>query len=174
LGTILLNEHDFLPYISAIRTISADSMPFCLYSAHIAPIWVPHFHPHYISPAGGKPMVNCLISHGIISPSGKVNKDKINLVSGAAAPPFAEMVWLSSGGDAETINRLTSILTSMNTQNEREALFRLIQMLYGLLGLKLSKEASLMAGSDETLEYFLHSFIIDFGEIMSDYLIETM
>jgi hypothetical protein len=118
-------------------------------------------------------MLNCPISHGIVNPSGKVNKDKINLVSGAVTPPFAEMVWLSSGGDAETINRLTSILVSMNTPNEREALFRLIQMLYGLLGLKLSKEASLMAGSDEALEYFAHSFIIDFGEVMHEYFAES-
>jgi hypothetical protein len=118
-------------------------------------------------------MINCLISHGIVSPSGTINKDKINLVSGAVTPPFAEMVWLSSGGDAETINRLTSVLTSMNTPNERAALFRLIQMLYGLLGLKLPKEASLMAGNDETLEYFLFSFICDFGEIMQENFIET-
>jgi hypothetical protein len=118
-------------------------------------------------------MPNRLISHGIINQSGTINKDKINLVSGTVTPPFAEMAWLSSGGDAETINRLTSILLSMNTSEERASLFRLIQMLYGLLGLKLPTEISLMAGNDEILEYFLHSFVIDFGEIMGEYLIET-
>jgi hypothetical protein len=118
-------------------------------------------------------MLNCLISHGIVSSSGTINKDKINFVSGTVTPPFAEMVWLSSGGDAETINRLTSILSSMNTPKDREALFRLIQMLYGLLGLKLPQEAVSMAGNPETLEYFLFSFICDFGEIMHEYLTET-
>jgi hypothetical protein len=118
-------------------------------------------------------MLNCLVSHGSVSPSGKVHKDKINLVSGAVTPPFAEMVWLSSGGDAETINRLTSVLTSMNTPNEREALFRLIQMLYGLLGLRLPKEAVDMAENSEALEYFLFSFLCDFGEVMCEYFAES-
>jgi hypothetical protein len=119
-------------------------------------------------------MLNCLISHGIVNQSGTMNKDKINLISGAVTPPFAEMVWLSSGGDAETINRLTNILTSMNTPKEREALFRLIQMLYGLLGLKLPQEAKVMTANHETLEYFVFSFLCDFGEAMREYLIEDV
>jgi hypothetical protein len=118
-------------------------------------------------------MLNCLISHGIVSTSGKIHKDKINLISGAVTKPFAEMVWLSSGGDLETINRLTSILSTMSTTNEREALFRLIQMLHGLLGLKLPSNVALMVANPDVLEYFLFSFICDFGEIMSEYLVEA-
>jgi hypothetical protein len=50
-----------------------------------------------------------------INPASETEKTKINLVAGAATPPFAEMVWILSGGDLETINRITSILVSMNT-----------------------------------------------------------
>ena len=58
---------------------------------------------------------NILLDKGIILSSGEISKDKINLVAGAITQPFAEMVWVTTGGDMETINRLTDILVSMNT-----------------------------------------------------------
>ena len=60
-------------------------------------------------------MKNVLLDKGIILPSGEISKDKINLVAGAITQPFAEMVWVTTGGDMETINRLTDVLVSMNT-----------------------------------------------------------
>ena len=56
---------------------------------------------------------NILLDKGIILSSGEISKDKINLVAGAITQPFAEMVWVTTGGDMETINRLTDILVSM-------------------------------------------------------------
>ena len=55
-------------------------------------------------------MKNELLDKGIILPSGEIGKDKINLVAGAITQPFAEMVWVTTGGDMETVNRLTDIL----------------------------------------------------------------
>ena len=55
-------------------------------------------------------MKNELLDKGIILPSGEINKDKINLVAGAITQPFAEMVWVTTGGDMETVNRLTCLL----------------------------------------------------------------
>ena len=60
-------------------------------------------------------MKNVLLDKGIILPSGEISKDKVNLVAKAITQPFAEMVWVTTGGDMETINRLTDILISMNT-----------------------------------------------------------
>ena len=68
-------------------------------------------------------MKNVLLDKGIILPSGEISKDKVNLVAGAITQPFAEMVWVTTGGDMETINRLTDILVSMNTPADL-ALFR--------------------------------------------------
>lgn len=62
---------------------------------------------------------SALMKKGILKPSGEINKDKINLVAGAVTQPFAEMVWVTTGGDMETINRLTDILVSMNTPADR-------------------------------------------------------
>ena len=60
-------------------------------------------------------MKNELLDKGIILPSGEISKDKINLVAGAVTQTFAEMVWVTTGGDMEAINRLTDVLVTMNT-----------------------------------------------------------
>ena len=117
-------------------------------------------------------MKNVLLDKGIITPSGEINKDKINLVAGAITQPFAEMVWVTTGGDMETINRLTDILVSMNTPADRGKLFKIIKMLYGLMGLQFSEEAEPMGAEPAVLEYFIFSFTADFGEIIKDYIAE--
>lgn len=109
---------------------------------------------------------------GIIKQSGEIGKDKINLVAGAITQPFAEMVWVTTGGDMETINRLTDILVSMNTPADRGKLLKIIKMLYGLMGLQFSEEAEPMDADPEVLEYFIFTFTVDFGEIIKDYIAE--
>ena len=115
---------------------------------------------------------NILLDKGIILSSGEISKEKINLVSGAITQPFAEMVWVTTGGDMETINRLTDILVSMNTPTDRGKLFKIIKMLYGLMGLQFSEEAEPMGDDPDVLEYFIFSFTADFGEIIKDYIAE--
>jgi hypothetical protein len=86
--------------------------------------------------------------------------------------PFAEMVWVTTDGDMETINRLTEIFVSMNTPTDRGKLFKIIQALYGLMGLQFSDEAAYISIHKSALEYFIFSFILDFGEIIKDYVAE--
>ena len=117
-------------------------------------------------------MQNPLISNGIIQLSGDISKDKINLIAGAMTQPFAEMVWVTTDGDMETINRLTEMLVSMNTPRDHKRLFKNIQMLYGLMGLQFSDEAVNIPNHKAALEYFIFSFIADFGEIIKDYVAE--
>lgn len=117
-------------------------------------------------------MNKTLLHKGIILPSGAINKDKINLVAGAITQPFTEMVWVTTGGDMETINRLTDVLVTMNTPADRGKLFKIIKMLYGLLGLQFSDEAEPMDQDPAVLDYFIFSFTADFGEIIKDYIAE--
>lgn len=42
----------------------------------------------------------------------------------------------------ETVNCLTDILVTMNTPAEQGKLFKIIKMLYGLMGLPFSEEAA--------------------------------
>ena len=111
-----------------------------------------------------------LLSKGIVTPDGKINKTKINLVSGAITQPFAEMIWATTDGDMDAINRLTHLFLQMNTPKERDRLFQLIQVLYALLGLRFSDEAIPMGSDPDVLDYFLFSFLADFGESMRDYM----
>ncbi len=115
---------------------------------------------------------NTLMKKGIFKPSGEINKDKINLVVGEITQPFAEMVWATTGGDMETINRLTDVFVTMNTSADRCKLFKIIKMLYGLLGLQFSEEADPMDQDPAVLDYFTFSFTADFGEIIRDYIAE--
>jgi len=117
-------------------------------------------------------MQNPLIDKGIILKSGEISKDKINLITGVMTLPFAEMVWVTTNGDLDTINRLTEVLVSMNTTTDRSKLFKVIQMLYGLMGLQFSNEAAYITTHRAALEYFIFSFIADFGEIIKDYIAE--
>ena len=117
-------------------------------------------------------MNKTLLRKGIILPSGAISKDKINLVAGAITQPFAEMVWVTTGGDMETINRLTDVLVTMNTPAGRGKLFKIIKMLYGLLGLQFSEEAEPMDQDPAVLDYFIFSFTADFGEVIRDYIVE--
>ena len=68
----------------------------------------------------------------------------------------------------ETINRLTDILVTMNTPADRGKLFKIIKMLYGLMGLPFFGEAEPMDADPAVLEYFIFSFTADFGEVMQD------
>ena len=115
-------------------------------------------------------MKEILIEKGILLPNGEICKNKINLVSGAMVQPFAEMVWGSTGGDKETLNRLTDILVMMNNDADRAKLYKLIQLLYGLAGVNFPDEALYISQSKEALKYFIFSFTSDLGEIIQEYL----
>ena len=109
-------------------------------------------------------MKNELLTKGIILPSGEIGKDKINLVAGAITQPFAEMVWVTTGGDMET----------MNNPTDRGKLFKIIKLLYGLMGLPFSEEAEPMDADPDVLEYFIFSFMADFGEAMQDLIADEV
>jgi len=51
---------------------------------------------------------------------------------------------------------------------DREKLFKIIKLLYGLMGLRFSEEAEPMDADPNILEYFIFSFTADFGEVMQD------
>jgi hypothetical protein len=65
---------------------------------------------------------------------------------------------------------MTEVFITMNTPKDRSKLFKIIQMLYGLMGLRFSKESALMGSDEDVLEYFIFSFLCDFGEVIKDYI----
>lgn len=109
-----------------------------------------------------------LIEKGLLLPDGKINKTKINLVSGTIAQPFTEILWGEIGGDMETINRITDILVTMNNENDRKKLYKIILMLFGVVGVQVVDEALYMNFDDAVLKYFIFSFTADFGELIQE------
>ena len=114
--------------------------------------------------------MSTLLEKGIVLLSGEINKTRINLVSGAITQPFAEMIWATTDGDMDVINRLTHLFLQMNTPKERDRLFQLIQVLYALVGLQFSEEAIPMGSDPDVLDYFLFSFLADFGECIKGFI----
>lgn len=51
---------------------------------------------------------------------------------------------------------------------DRDKLFKIIKMLYGLMGLQFSEEAEPMDADPAVLDYFLFSLTADFGKVMQD------
>ena len=119
------------------------------------------------------PSNNIFLEKDLIKPSGKIDKNKINFVTGAITQPFAEMIWLATSNDMLLINDFIRILITMNTPSDRHKLFKFIQLLYGFMGLDFLEEAVLMDVDDTVLEYFISSFTADFCEIMQDFMLES-
>ncbi len=65
---------------------------------------------------------------------------------------------------SETINRLTNVFVTMNNPADRGKLFKIIKLLYGLMGLPFSEEAEPMDAGPNVLEYFIFSFMAVFGQ----------
>ena len=69
-------------------------------------------------------MKEIFVEKSILLLNGETCKNKINIVSDAMVQPFAEMIWISTGGDKQTLNSLMNILvTNNNTNVARSKLF---------------------------------------------------
>ena len=69
-------------------------------------------------------MKEIFVEKSILLLNGETCKNKINIVSDAMVQPFAEMIWISTGGDKQTLNSLMNILvTNNNTNVDRSKLF---------------------------------------------------
>jgi len=109
----------------------------------------------------------------IILHSGQINKDKINLLSGAISKPFTEMVWVVSNGDPQTLNQVIRILISMNTIAERVRLVQILRLMHGLLGLRFPEEVERLRKHPEALRYLIFSLALDFEEIIQEFTSEA-
>lgn len=110
-----------------------------------------------------------LITANIISPSGEVSKDKINLLAGAHTPPFVEMLWTVTGGDTDTTDRVYTLLSDLYQEGRETEMLEVLRTLYGVLGLAFPDDVEQLAGHPEARSYFLFSFLLDYDDVMEDY-----
>ena len=117
-------------------------------------------------------MKNVLLDKGIILPSGEISKDKVNLVAGAITQSFAEMVWVTTGGDMETVNRLTDVLVTMNTPADRGEAVQNHKNALWAYGLALFRRSRAYGRRPRRFGILHFSFTADFGEVIQDLIAE--
>ncbi|MBC2581306.1 hypothetical protein [Clostridium sp. DJ247] len=117
-------------------------------------------------------MQNTLIDKGILLPSGEIGKDKINLIAGAITQPFMEMLWTVTNGETETTDRIFSVLSGLFDNGREAEMMEVLRLLYGVLGLPFPEDVELLAGHTEARSYFLFSFLLDYDDIIQDYMAE--
>ncbi len=113
-------------------------------------------------------MTEKLIAQGVLRPSGDINRDKINLLSGAYVPPFVEMLWTVTGGDRDTAGRLYALLGGLYSSGREEDMLEALRVLYGVLGLVFPDTVELLAGHPAARSYFLFSFLLDYDDVLQD------
>jgi len=116
---------------------------------------------------------NQLLDKGILLQSGQINKNKINLISGAVTLPFLENVWVTTNGDTDTIIRMRDILTNLFNDGRETEMLDMLRLLYGVLGLQFPKDIAQLAYHPEAKQYFLFSFLLDFDDAIQDYIADN-
>ena len=116
---------------------------------------------------------NQLLDKGILLQSGQINKNKINLISGAVTLPFLENVWVTTNGDTDTIIRMRDILTNLFNDGRETEMLDMLRLLYGVLGLQFPKDIEQLAYHPEAKQYFLFSFLLVFDDAIQDYIADN-
>lgn len=109
-----------------------------------------------------------LTAMGILLPTGEVNKDKVNLISGAYVPMLVETLWTVTGGDGDTAGRLYGLLSGLYSSGQEADMVEAIRVLYGVLGLVFPEPVEALAGCPEARTYFLFSFLLDYDDVIQD------
>jgi len=115
-----------------------------------------------------------LLDKGIILQSGAICQDKINLISGAMTAPLIEMLWISSGYDTKSMERISTIFTYLYNKNQEAEMMALLRILYDVLGMIFPEDAELLAGHPEARQYFLFSFLLDMGDCIQNFIDEIV
>lgn len=80
------------------------------------------------------------------------------------------MLWTVTGGDTDTTDHVYTLLTGLYQDGQQTELLEVLRVLYGVLGLAFPDDVELLAGHPEVRSYFLFSFLLDYDDIMGDYM----
>ena len=114
-----------------------------------------------------------LIASGILTSTGEISKDKINLISGAYIPEFAETVWTLTDGDPDTQTRMFDIFNQLFSEGREDEMLDLLRLLYDVVGLAFPADVGLLAEHPEARRYFLFSFLLDLDECTQEFMDEA-
>jgi hypothetical protein len=109
-----------------------------------------------------------LQEEGILFPTGELNRNKLNLMSGSTIPQFCDMFWEASLGDKELLTTLCSIMQTMYEEGRHKEMLDVLYLLYGLVGLELQDEIKPLRDHQEAMSYFLREMLLDFDDVFTE------
>ena len=72
----------------------------------------------------------------------------------------------------DTISRMTDLFTRLYDDGQEQELIDVLRLLYGVVGLQFPEEVKQLTQSSEARKYFLFSFLLDFDDVLLDYIAE--
>lgn len=107
-----------------------------------------------------------------ISRLSMVNKEKLYGLSEGLIGEFSEYVWTMTSGDADTVHLLANVLTTLFDNGQIDAMYDVLRLLYGILGLQFPAEIEQIDKQPGEKKYFLFSFLLAYSDAMDDYIEE--
>ena len=80
----------------------------------------------------------CFLTY--LTPTGDIDHNNINLLSGATTAPFLETMQWMSGGDAGTIQRVNDLFTALYSEGREMDMLDVLRILYGVAGMEFPQE----------------------------------
>jgi len=114
---------------------------------------------------------NILHEEGILFPTGELNRNKLNLMSGSTIPQFCDMFWEASLRDKELVTTLCSIMQTMYEDGRHKEMMDVLYLLYGLIGLKFPDELKLLRDHQEAMSYLLREMLLDFDDVFTELMV---
>lgn len=111
---------------------------------------------------------NILHDEGILFTTGELNRNKLNLMSGAKIPQFCDMFWEASLRDKELVTTLCSIMQTMYEKGRHKEMLDVLYLLYGLVGLEFPDVLKLLKDHQEAMSYFLREMLLDFDDVFTE------
>jgi len=111
---------------------------------------------------------SALLQNGTIFPDGELNRNKINLISGATIPQFCDFFWDTSLRDKELVTRLNSLMQTMYVEGQHDEMMDVLFILYRIVGIDFPEEIKLLSENREALSYFLREAVLDFDDVFSE------
>ena len=117
--------------------------------------------------------LSLLYDKGILLPSGKICKNKINLISGAMTALLVEAIWTFTDNDAEAMERISATLNHLYHNDHEVEMIAVLRILYDVSGLQFPEDVELLAEHPEARQYFLFSFLQDMEDCMQEFMSES-
>lgn len=87
--------------------------------------------------------------------------------------PLLETILTFSEYNSEAINRISTVLTKLYSENRGNEMLDILRILYDVVGIEFPEDVDLLATHPGARQYFLFSFLLDMDDCMHDFINEA-